>query len=173
MRWSAAPAENSNPVSTRCCRCISGLALLRFDSFGRPECPAANTCGQFRGDTSINQRHQQKRNAGCQSGLYHEWGRVERRAAGGYFLLDAKALLETGGDQGGAALALPSVTTKSRIFAVGDIRSGAVGRVASGVVEEPVLTQAVHQSRGSGVAWHEPCRSSSDAVIGPCDRPEA
>ena len=37
------------------------------------------------------------------------------------------------------------MTTKPGIFAVGDVRSGSVKRVASGVGEGSVVVQAIHQ----------------------------
>jgi thioredoxin reductase (NADPH) len=50
------------------------------------------------------------------------------------------------------ALASPFATTTPGIFAVGDVRSGSVKRVASGVGEGSVVVQAIHQFLNSGVA---------------------
>ena len=46
--------------------------------------------------------------------------------------LDAKGFIQTGKDANGMTLASPYATTKPGIFAVGDVRSGSVKRVASG-----------------------------------------
>ena len=46
--------------------------------------------------------------------------------------LDAKGFIQTGKDADGMTLASPYATTKPGIFAVGDVRSGSVKRVASG-----------------------------------------
>ena len=53
---------------------------------------------------------------------------------------------------GGAALASPFATTTPGIFAVGDVRSGSVKRVASGVGEGSVVVQAIHQFLNPGLA---------------------
>ena len=45
----------------------------------------------------------------------------------------------------GDALASPFATTRPGIFAVGDVRSGSVKRVASGVGEGSVVVQAIHR----------------------------
>ena len=58
--------------------------------------------------------------------------------------LDGKGFVQTGRDAEGAALASPFMTTKPGIFAVGDVRSGSVKRVASGVGEGSVVIAAVH-----------------------------
>jgi thioredoxin reductase (NADPH) len=50
------------------------------------------------------------------------------------------------------ALASPYATTRPGIFAVGDVRSGSVKRVASGVGEGSAVMQAVHQFLSPGVA---------------------
>jgi thioredoxin reductase (NADPH) len=42
------------------------------------------------------------------------------------------------------------MTTKRGIFAVGDVRSGSVKRVASGVGEGSVVVQAIHQYLAAG-----------------------
>ena len=58
---------------------------------------------------------------------------------------DDKGFIKTGRDEKGMALASPYATTRPGIFAVGDVRSGSVKRVASGVGEGSVVIQAVHQ----------------------------
>jgi len=63
----------------------------------------------------------------------------------GCLTLDAKGFVQTGSDPDGLALASPYATTTPGIFAVGDVRSGSVKRVASGVGEGSVVVQAVHQ----------------------------
>lgn len=70
----------------------------------------------------------------------------------GCLTLDAKGFVETGRDEAGQALASPYATTKPGIFAVGDVRSGSVKRVASGVGEGSVVVSAVHQFLNPGVA---------------------
>ena len=66
--------------------------------------------------------------------------------------LDAKGFVETGKDSDGKALVSPFATTKPGILAVGDVRSGSVKRVASGVGEGSVVMQAIHQFLNPGVA---------------------
>jgi thioredoxin reductase (NADPH) len=63
----------------------------------------------------------------------------------GCLMLDAKGFVRTGSDQTGRALASPFATNLPGIFAVGDVRSGSVKRVASGVGEGSVVVQAIHQ----------------------------
>ena len=59
--------------------------------------------------------------------------------------LDAKGFIRTGRDTEGKLLSSPYATELAGIFAVGDVRSGSVKRVASGVGESSVVIQAVHQ----------------------------
>ncbi len=63
----------------------------------------------------------------------------------GCLTLDARGFIETGRDARGVALASPYATSMPGIYAVGDVRSGSVKRVASGVGEGSVVIQAVHQ----------------------------
>jgi thioredoxin reductase (NADPH) len=70
----------------------------------------------------------------------------------GCLTLDAKGFVVTGRDEDRRALASPFVTTQPGIFAVGDVRSGSVKRVASGVGEGSVVVQAIHQFLNPGVA---------------------
>ena len=58
--------------------------------------------------------------------------------------LDAKGFVVTGRAADGSALASPFATTRPGIFAIGDVRSGSVKRVASSVGEGSVVIQAVH-----------------------------
>ena len=58
--------------------------------------------------------------------------------------LDAHGFVLTGRCEQGHLLDSPFATTKPGIFAVGDVRSGSVKRVASGVGEGSVVIQAVH-----------------------------
>ena len=69
----------------------------------------------------------------------------------GCLALDAKGFIQTGADLDGAALASPYATTKPGLFAIGDVRSGSVKRVASGVGEGSVVIQAVHHFLIPGV----------------------
>jgi len=64
---------------------------------------------------------------------------------GGCLALDAKGFVETGKGADGMALASPYATSRPGIFAVGDVRSGSVKRVASSVGEGSVVVQAIHQ----------------------------
>jgi thioredoxin reductase (NADPH) len=66
--------------------------------------------------------------------------------------LDAKGFVRTGQDGDGRALASPFATTRPGVYAVGDVRSGSVKRVASGVGEGSVVVQAIHQFLNPGVA---------------------
>jgi thioredoxin reductase (NADPH) len=66
--------------------------------------------------------------------------------------LDDKGFVRTGVGPDGAALPSPFATSRPGIFAVGDVRSGSVKRVASGVGEGSVVIQAVHQFLNPGVA---------------------
>ncbi|KLD64696.1 FAD-dependent oxidoreductase [Dyella japonica] len=59
--------------------------------------------------------------------------------------LDSKGFVLTGRCDQGHILESPYATTKAGIFAVGDVRSGSVKRVASGVGEGSVVIQAVHR----------------------------
>lgn len=59
--------------------------------------------------------------------------------------LDANGFVRTGQDAAGMALASPFATTRPGVFAVGDVRSGSVKRVASGVGEGSVVVAAIHQ----------------------------
>lgn len=58
--------------------------------------------------------------------------------------LDRKGFVRTGADGAGKPLASPYATTLPGIFAVGDVRSGSVKRVASAVGEGSVVVQAIH-----------------------------
>ncbi|MEL6583521.1 MAG: FAD-dependent oxidoreductase, partial [Pseudomonadota bacterium] len=61
---------------------------------------------------------------------------------GGHCSLDEKGFIETGLDTGGRS---PFETSCAGIFAIGDVRSGSVKRVASAVGEGSVVVSAVHQ----------------------------
>lgn len=66
--------------------------------------------------------------------------------------LDPRGFIRTGSDAEGRVLSSPFVTNRPGIFAVGDVRSGSVKRVASGVGEGSVVVQAIHQFLNPGVA---------------------
>ncbi|GGC75086.1 FAD-dependent oxidoreductase [Chelatococcus reniformis] len=70
----------------------------------------------------------------------------------GCLRLDGKGFVETGQDEQGQALASPYATTMAGVFAVGDVRSGSVKRVASGVGEGSVVVQAIHRFLNPGIA---------------------
>lgn len=59
--------------------------------------------------------------------------------------LDSGGFIRTGQDDEGRALTSPFATSQPGIFAVGDVRSGSVKRVASSVGEGSVVVQAIHQ----------------------------
>lgn len=59
--------------------------------------------------------------------------------------LDRKGFVLTGRDADGFATPSPYATTLRGVFAVGDVRSGSVKRVASGVGEGSVVVQAIHR----------------------------
>ena len=63
----------------------------------------------------------------------------------GCLALDPSGFIRTGHDDRGRALASPFATSRPGIYAVGDVRSGSVKRVASGVGEGSVVVQAIHQ----------------------------
>lgn len=66
---------------------------------------------------------------------------------GGHLPLDDAGFVVTGqGTAGGAALS-PYETSTAGIFAVGDVRSGSIKRVASGFGEGSVVVQAIHRFR--------------------------
>jgi len=71
---------------------------------------------------------------------------------GGCLDLDAKGFVQTGRDADGQALGSAFATTRAGIYAVGDVRSGSVKRVASGVGEGSVVVQAIHSFLQPGVA---------------------
>ena len=71
---------------------------------------------------------------------------------GGCLTLDGKGFVQTGRDEQDRALSSPYATTTPGIFAVGDVRSGSVKRVASGVGEGSVVVQAIHQFLNPGIA---------------------
>lgn len=66
--------------------------------------------------------------------------------------LDSHGFVVTGRQPDGQALASPYATTTPGVFAVGDVRSGSVKRVASSVGEGSVVVQAVHGFLHPGVA---------------------
>ncbi len=70
----------------------------------------------------------------------------------GCLTLDPKGFVQTGRDEWGEALGSPFATTRPGVYAVGDVRSGSVKRVASGVGEGSVVVQAIHQFLNPGVA---------------------
>ena len=69
----------------------------------------------------------------------------------GCLALDPSGFIITGRDADGRALESAFATTAAGIFAVGDVRSGSVKRVASGVGEGSVVVQAVHRFLNPGV----------------------
>ncbi len=66
--------------------------------------------------------------------------------------LDAHGFVRTGSDENGQVLASPYATTRPGIYAVGDVRSGSVKRIASGVGEGSIVVQAIHRYLHPGVA---------------------
>ena len=70
----------------------------------------------------------------------------------GCLALDARGFIVTGRGEEGLALDSAYATTAPGIFAVGDVRSGSIKRVASGVGEGSAVVQAVHRFLSPGVA---------------------
>lgn len=70
----------------------------------------------------------------------------------GCLSLDRRGFVLTGRDDQGCALSSPYATSREGVFAVGDVRSGSVKRVASAVGEGSVVVQAIHQFLNPGVA---------------------
>jgi thioredoxin reductase (NADPH) len=70
----------------------------------------------------------------------------------GCLTLDGKGFVITGRDAEGKALDSPYVTTRPGVFAVGDVRSGSIKRVASGVGEGSAVVAAIHGFLNPGVA---------------------
>ena len=64
--------------------------------------------------------------------------------------LDKRGFVVTGHDASGRELGSPFATTAAGVFAVGDVRSGSVKRVASGVGEGSVVVQAIHRFLSAG-----------------------
>jgi len=64
--------------------------------------------------------------------------------AAGCLALDAQGFICTGA-KAGADADSPYVTSREGVYAVGDVRSGSVKRVASGVGEGSVVVQAIHR----------------------------
>ncbi|MGA2707911.1 MAG: FAD-dependent oxidoreductase [Steroidobacteraceae bacterium] len=63
----------------------------------------------------------------------------------GCLAVDSKGFIQTGVGADGTVLASPYATTTPGIFAIGDVRSRSVKRVAAAVGEGSVVIQAVHQ----------------------------
>jgi thioredoxin reductase (NADPH) len=59
--------------------------------------------------------------------------------------LDRSGFIKTGYDTRGQLLPSPFATTLPGVYAIGDVRSGSVKRIASSVGEGSVVIQAVHQ----------------------------
>ena len=70
----------------------------------------------------------------------------------GCLALDDKGFVLTGFDEEGRRLSSPFAASKRGIFAVGDVRSGSVKRVASGVGEGSVVVQGIHDFLRPGLA---------------------
>jgi len=64
--------------------------------------------------------------------------------AAGCLELDAQGFIRTGAHAGADADS-PYATSREGVYAVGDVRSGSVKRVASGVGEGSVVVQAIHR----------------------------
>jgi thioredoxin reductase (NADPH) len=92
---------------------------------------------------------------------HHDTGAADTLAVGNVFLmigadpntdwldgcldLDADGFVKTGHTAGATALVSPYQTSRPGVFAVGDVRSGSVKRVASSVGEGSVVVHAVHR----------------------------
>ena len=64
--------------------------------------------------------------------------------AAGCLALDSQGFVCTGA-RAGADVDSPYATSRAGVYAVGDVRSGSVKRVASGVGEGSVVIQAIHR----------------------------
>ena len=85
------------------------------------------------------------RNEMAVSGLFMFIGATPAiRWLGSCLALDAQGFVVTG-TKAGAGADSPYATSRPGIYAVGDVRSGSVKRVASGVGEGSVVVQAVHR----------------------------
>ena len=69
---------------------------------------------------------------------------------GGCLALDDRGFVLTGQDRDGRPLRSPFATALPGVFAVGDVRSGSVKRVASAVGEGSVVVQSIHELLGGG-----------------------
>jgi thioredoxin reductase (NADPH) len=69
---------------------------------------------------------------------------------GGCLALDDKGFVLTGQDRDGRPLGSPFATALPGVFAVGDVRSGSIKRVASAVGEGSVVVQSIHELLGGG-----------------------
>ena len=69
---------------------------------------------------------------------------------GGCLDLDDKGFVLTGHDRDGRPLPSPFATALPGLFAVGDVRSGSIKRVASAVGEGSVVVQSIHEFLGGG-----------------------
>jgi thioredoxin reductase (NADPH) len=69
----------------------------------------------------------------------------------GCVALDDKGYILTGlpSANGGAALSFPLQTSLSRVFAIGDVRSGSTKRVASAVGEGAAVVAQIHAILGA------------------------
>jgi thioredoxin reductase (NADPH) len=63
----------------------------------------------------------------------------------GCLALDSQGFVETGFGADGIPLESPFATTLPGVYAVGDVRSGSVKRIASGVGEGSIVIQALHR----------------------------
>ena len=80
-----------------------------------------------------------------QTGRLSVCNRTRNPGLQGCLDLDKKGFVLTGRDADGYATPSPYATTLRGVFAVGDVRSGSVKRVASGVGEGSVVVQAIHR----------------------------
>ena len=69
--------------------------------------------------------------------------------AAGCLELDPQGFVCTGA-RAGAGADSPYATSRPGVYAVGDVRSGSVKRVASGVGEGSVVVQAIHRFLNPG-----------------------
>ena len=69
--------------------------------------------------------------------------------AAGCLVLDRKGFVCTGA-KAGADADSPYATSRPGVYAVGDVRSGSVKRVASGVGEGSVVVQSIHRYLNPG-----------------------
>jgi thioredoxin reductase (NADPH) len=129
---------------------MSDYLVQRIASSARVTLHAKTEIVGLEGDTMLREVTWQHRENGARA--THRVGNVfvmigaepNTEWLDGCLTLDKKGFIKTGQDGNGLALTSPFATTTPGIFAVGDVRSGSIKRVASGVGEGSVVVSAIH-----------------------------